>query len=176
MKTLLLLRHAKSAWDRPVPDHDRPLAPRGRRAAPAMGRHLAARGIVPDAVLCSTAQRTRQTWEGMASELGHPRVEWRREIYEASPSDLLDVVRGVGDGVERLMVVGHNPGLHRLALSLTGSGETGLRQRLREKFPTAALAVLELDSDAWAVVEPGTAALVHYVRPKDLPGADERGL
>ena len=176
MKTLYLLRHAKSAWNRPVPDHDRPLAPRGRRAAPAMAEYMAGDGLVPDAVLSSTAARTRQTWMAMESVLGRPPVEWRREIYEAAASDLLAVVRGADDGIDRLLLVGHNPGIQRLALSLAGSGEPRERRRLREKFPTAALAVLELEDGRWADVEPGSGTLAGYVRPKDLPQAREMKL
>ena len=159
MRELLLLRHAKSSWDDPgLADHDRPLSSRGVRAATTMGREIARRGWVPDAALVSTALRTRET-------LALAGREWPREvaatfdpsIYEAAPQAILAAIRRTPDRVARLLVVGHNPGLERLAAALAGpgSGEDALA-RLREKFPTAALARFEFPS-GWAELKPGAA-------------------
>src|ERR1700728_5290448 len=109
-KRLILLRHAKSAWPEDVPDHDRPLAPRGRRDAPAAGGWLRAAGYVPDRVLCSTARRARETWELAEEGLGaHPPVTFEDRVYGASAEDLLDLARQTPAGVATLMIVGHEP-------------------------------------------------------------------
>jgi phosphohistidine phosphatase len=177
VKTLYLLRHAKSSWKDPVGDLDRPLAPRGRRAAPAMATFMAGVGLVPDRVLCSPAARTRQTWDLMAPVLGPDRpVEYRDEIYHGGPTDLLALIRQADGASGSLMVVGHNPSMEALAARLADPrSSTGL-DRLREKYPTAALAVLECPVDAWADVDDRSAALTRFVRPKDLPDAENRGL
>jgi phosphohistidine phosphatase len=141
-----------------------------------MAHHMVAEGLVPDRVLCSTAVRTRQTWAGMRSILGRPPVEIRPDLYEATAADLLAIIRTVDHAVGRLLVLGHNPGLQRLGLTLAGTDPARHRQRLRDAFPTAALAVLDFDGDRWADMEPGTGRLVRLVRPKDLPDARARRL
>ena len=117
MKTIYLLRHAKSSWDdSSLPDHDRPLNGRGRSAAPRVGAHMRAEGYLPDLVLCSTATRTRLTLEGVLSELEvEPAIEFEEELYLAAPSEMLDLVRSVPDTVESVLLVGHNPGTGMLA-------------------------------------------------------------
>lgn len=176
MKTLYLLRHAKSSWDEPVDDHDRPLAPRGRRAAPAMAEHMAAADRIPQRVLCSTAARARQTWHLMAPILGSLPVDYRPGLYESDPGRILDLVRWKGGAEDVLMVVGHNPSLQMLAEQLAGQGPPRLMKRLASKYPTAALAVVEFPAEAWPEVAPRAGTLVDFLRPKDLPRAAERGL
>jgi phosphohistidine phosphatase len=176
MKTLLLLRHAKSSWTDPLDDHDRPLSGRGGRAARAMAEHMASQGLVPDRVLCSSAVRTSETWALMAPHLGEPPLETSRTLYLASPGELLAAVRAGAGDAERLLLVGHNPGIEELARALAGSGDEDALRRLRRKFPTGALAVLRLASDAWTDLAPATAELVEFVRPKDLPDAKRLGL
>jgi phosphohistidine phosphatase len=171
MKRLYLLRHAKSSWDDPtLADHDRPLAPRGRRAANVMAEHLGREGIAPELVLCSPSRRTRQTLKRLASGLGkNADVLIEPELYAASAAALLEVLHEVPDEVESLMLIGHNPAIQDLALSLAGTGSE--IPRLRSKFPTAALATLEL-SGTWRELAPGSAELVSFVKPKELsPGA-----
>lgn len=177
MRILYLLRHAKSSWDdSSLADHDRPLAPRGERAAPAMGRHMQSNGWIPELVLCSTAARTRATWAGAAPFLGdHLPVEYERELYGASAQELLGLLRSVPDDVGRVLVIGHNPGLEMLASGLAGEGPARGLARMRRKFPTAALAVLSCGANRWADLSPGSCRLDRFVRPRDLPEADARG-
>jgi phosphohistidine phosphatase len=170
MRTLILMRHAKSSWDQPeLDDLERPLEPRGREAAPLMARYLEKSKWQPDLVLCSPAARVRETWQLMAPVL-HRTVECKtlRAIYPGAPSRLLDAVRRAADAVETLMLIGHNPGLGRLAASLCGGGPKKPLERMRSKFPTAALAVIDFDVDRWEQVAPGAGRLRAFVRPKDL--------
>jgi phosphohistidine phosphatase len=165
--TLLLLRHAKSSWADPsLADIDRPLAPRGEKAARAIARYLLEKRLRPELVLCSTSRRTRQTFEAIAPSLGRDvAVEYEQELYGASADELLGRIRIVPPEVATLLVLGHNPGLEDLALLLAGRG-AGL-DRLREKFPTAALATLAV-GDGWADVKARDAELVDYVVPREL--------
>jgi phosphohistidine phosphatase len=169
MKRLWLLRHAKSSWDDPdLPDRLRPLAPRGVRAAKAMARHLGATAVAPDLVLCSPARRAMQTWEGVAA--GVPpdtAVEIDEAIYHADGDELLARLREVPSGIGSVLLVGHNPGLEDLAVDLVGSGDPGLRERLMAKFPTGALATLEVPGK-WRDLTGGTAGLVAFVVPREL--------
>jgi phosphohistidine phosphatase len=178
-RKLVLLRHAKSAWP-DLPDHERPLAGRGRRDAPVMGRWLRTAGHVPDRVLCSTARRTRETWQLAQPELGAgPPVSFEDRVYEASAAQLLDLARHTPPAVETLLIVGHAPGIPDLALMLAGAGapaggggESGAvppdaADRMRAKFPTAAVAVLAF-TGPWDQLGPGTARLTAFVIPRDL--------
>jgi phosphohistidine phosphatase len=167
MKCLYLLRHAKSSWKaRDVPDHDRSLAPRGRRAATAIAGHLRARGIEPELVLCSTARRARETFERIEPALGTPVVRFEPELYGASAGTLLDRLHGVGNAVGSVMLIGHNPGLQLLALDLA---RPALRVReLEAKYPTAGLATLAFPAASWRALARGTAELVGFVLPREL--------
>jgi phosphohistidine phosphatase len=167
MKRLFLLRHAKSSWDdAELVDHDRPLAPRGRRAVKLIAEHLGREGVTPALVLCSSARRTRETLQRVAPALGQGlSVEIERELYAASEQRLLERLRAVEDGVESLMLIGHNPGVEQLALSLAGSGQN--LAGLRRKYPTGALATLEF-SGHWGDLQPGRAELIDFVTPKQL--------
>ena len=168
-KRLILFRHAKSAWNENVEDHERSLAARGIAAAPVMGRWLAAQGLVPDLALVSTARRARQTWTLASAELGTPvDKQDSAAIYEASPEDIMRAIRSVPASVGTLIVVGHNPGLEELAKRLMsdGGGEAGAR--LREKFPTGAIAVLACRVEAWSSLAPGASVLESFVTPKML--------
>ena len=170
MRTLLVLRHAKSSWDQiDLDDFDRPLAARGQGAAPLMGQYLRKHGLLPDLVVCSPAARTQETWQLVQSELGADiPCKMLRTIYLAAPSQLLAVVRRTPDDVGTLMVIGHNPGLERLAASLSGSGRDKDLAKLRIKFPTAALAVITFDAAHWSQATAGAGRLEAFVRPKDL--------
>ena len=166
-RTLVLLRHAKSGYPAGVRDHDRPLAPRGEHEAVLAGRWLREEGPALDLALVSTAERTRQTWGLVSAELD-PSPERRLEprIYEAHARDLLDVVAGVEDAVQSVLLVGHNPGLEDLATDLAGSTHGDALTRLRGKFPTSAIAVLQW-AGSWGVVAPGYADLVDFAVPRD---------
>jgi phosphohistidine phosphatase len=170
MRTLMLLRHAKSSWDQPgLADADRPLDPRGQAAAPLMAHHIKARKWRPDLVLCSHAERVRETWQLMAPILGRS-IECRtlRTIYLGAPSRLMEAVRRASDEVETLMLIGHNPGLGRLAVNLCGTGPKKALARMQAKFPTATLAVIDFKIDRWGEIAPGSGRLEAFVRPKDL--------
>jgi phosphohistidine phosphatase len=178
-RELVLFRHAKSAWP-DVPDHERPLAGRGIRAAPVMGRWLRGAGLVPDLVLCSTARRARETWQfaqpGLAAT---PPVSFEDRIYGEGAPGLLALIREVPAATGTLLLIGHNPAIEDLALMLAapgpdpgtgGPGATnpGDLERMRAKFPTAAIAVLE-PAGTWHELAPGQARLAAFVTPRDLP-------
>lgn len=170
MKTLMLLRHAKSSWESAgLDDIDRPLSERGRRAAVRVGQELVRREWLPDQAILSPAERCCQTWE-LAAGAWHQEVPARpmAELYLASSARLLEVLRGVPAGVERLLLLGHNPGLEQLAARLSGPGsDVRARDRLVSKFPTAALTLLEFPDD-WSDLSWSAARLTHCLRPKDL--------
>lgn len=170
MKSLHLLRHAKSSWDDPVErDFDRPLNGRGHRAARRMGEWLKESGLAFDAVKASPALRIRQTLEGVEAGLGERlKAEFDKRIYMASAAALFDLVRETPDSVETLLVVGHNPGLEDLLLLATEGESSPLRREAEAKYPTATFATLSLPVSSWADVTEGGASLVRFVRPRDL--------
>jgi phosphohistidine phosphatase len=167
MKTLYLLRHAKSSWDDPsVPDRDRRLNERGRRAASVMAGQISERGIRPEVVLCSTARRAVETLEafsGMFAESADIHVE--RGLYLAGVGELTDRLNELSARVGSAMVIGHNPGMHEFGIALAREGAH--LERLRSKFPTGALAVLEFDQEEWDL-KPGTGRLRDFVLPRDF--------
>jgi phosphohistidine phosphatase len=169
---LILLRHAKSAWPDDVPDHDRPLASRGRRDAPAVGRWLRKSGYVPDRVLCSTARRARETWQLAAENMGaNPDTVFEDRVYEASITGLLDLAHQTAADVRTLLIVGHDPAMRGLTLELAVdqpfNTEADAIARVRAKFPTAAIAVLSF-SGGWVELSPGHARLAEFVVPGDF--------
>jgi phosphohistidine phosphatase len=169
VRTLYLLRHLKSSWDDPaLPDRDRPLAPRGRRAGRKLARHLRASGAAPELVLCSPSVRTRETLEAILPALGDPEVRFPPELYAAAEEELLDAVRGVEADIGSVLVIAHNPGLQDLTLWLAGSGDEDARRRVGEKLPTGALVTLSFRTDTWPEVEPGSGELTGFVGPREL--------
>lgn len=170
MRRIYLLRHAKSSWDDPaLDDFDRPLAERGRKAARRMARHLAAANLRPALVLCSAARRTRETFALIEPDLAGVPVSYEPSVYAAAKHDLLHRLRQLDDHLDSVMVVGHNPGLERLAHALSADrGEPGALARMAEKYPSGALAVLETDITQWRQLEDGTCRLAQFTRPKDL--------
>jgi phosphohistidine phosphatase len=146
-------------------DDERPLAPRGRRDAKRIAKHLRRLGCEPELVLCSSAARTRETLELIRPAVGHATVAVEDDLYAAASDDLLARIRRVPDAVASVMVIGHNPGLQQLALALATGGDE--LERLEAKFPTAALAALSIEK-AWSRLEPSDATLAAYVVPKQL--------
>ncbi len=177
MKTLLLLRHGKSSWDDPdLNDHERPLAPRGIRAATEMGQYLKSLNLGLDLILCSSARRAVETLELVRGVIGtEVAVERERGLYLCGRITLLERLRDLPAGVDTAMLVGHNPDLHELALLLTGTGETLALQKLREKFPTAACATLQFGVTRWPDIAPGGASLVQLQLPRSSKKAKETG-
>ncbi|MFC6064439.1 SixA phosphatase family protein [Streptomyces ochraceiscleroticus] len=165
-RRIVLLRHAKAEWSQES-DHERPLAERGRRDAPAAGRWLAGAGITPDLTLCSTALRTRETWKLAVHELPQrPRTVYEDRLYEASLGELIAVVNEVPDEVDDLLLVGHNPGMHALADALSGEADGELLTQMnRGGFPTASVAVVTFNG-SWKSVEHGVGRLVAYWTPR----------
>ena len=170
MKTLFLLRHAKSSWSDPgLADFDRPLNERGRRAAPLIARHLARRGPLPDLILCSAAQRTRETLALMLPDLVRD-ADLRIEsgLYGAGAATLLERLKRVETAVDCVLLIAHNPGIEDLAAGICGGGPEPMRRRMDEKFPTAALAAFALDAERWSSLREGAAILTEFVLPRDL--------
>ncbi|HET9532484.1 MAG TPA: histidine phosphatase family protein [Blastocatellia bacterium] len=161
MKTLLLLRHAKSSWDdASLRDFDRPLAPRGKKDAPRMGKALKERGPLPDYILSSPAARAQATTEAFIEAAGlEIEPQFEEGIYDASSAQLMKIVRSIPDTSSCALMVGHNPGFEETLARLTGK---------HERMPTAALACIELKVDGWEDVEDGAGSLVWLVAPKEL--------
>lgn len=168
MRHLWLLRHAKSSWDDPdLPDHDRPLSPRGREAAARIATHLEATHVRPRLVVCSSARRARETLGAVLPGLGDElTIRVDAAVYTFSADGLLETVRALPAEHLEVMLVGHNPAMEDLASMLARDGER--LPELRGKYPTGALAGLELDVTAWANAVPGCARLATFVTPRDL--------
>jgi phosphohistidine phosphatase len=177
-RTLMLMRHAKSAWP-DIPDHERPLADRGQQDAPAMGRWLRAAGRLPDLVVCSTARRARETWQLAQPWLGvMPAVTFDDGVYRASAAQLLDLIRRASPAAGTLLVIGHDPAIPELALSLVTAtppafagvirytAPPAMLYRMRAKFPTAAVAIFEF-TGPWDRLGPRSARLTCFVTPRD---------
>ena len=179
MRRLMLLRHAKTEHDAPSGhDQDRRLDERGRLDAAAIGTWIAQHPPLPDAVLVSTAVRARQTWEiardamKNAVRVHQPRVELLDELYGAEPTQLLRLIRlAEVTNPARLMLIGHNPGMHELALMLAGSGDAAAKKSLEDNLPTAGLAILDFAVDDWNGVAFRRGELVRFTSPKLLKQA-----
>lgn len=170
MRELIVLRHAKSSWDDiDKRDHDRQLASRGIEAAKRMGALILERGWVPDHIICSTAARTQQTLElARADWPTTPPIDTTTlaTLYLASPVRLFEIVREQPDEAQRLLVIGHNPGLHGFLTRLVGHGDKADLADLNVKFPTAALAAVALEIDTWQALEWTAGRLLGYEYPK----------
>jgi phosphohistidine phosphatase len=175
MRRLMLLRHAKSNWPTGMADPERPLAARGREAAPVMGRYLAEELLLPDLVLVSPARRTAETWELVAPMLPErPATHVEPRIYEAKAERLLHVVQEVEPQVKTLLMIGHNPGFEELAALLTGHGDRYASARMSRKYPTCGLAVLDFAIEDWRDVAARGGRLDRFVTPASLgEGPDE---
>lgn len=175
MRQLLLLRHAKSSWnDASIPDRDRPLNPRGRRSAEVIRHAMRDLGLAPDVVLVSTARRTMETLEALEPWDDTPLVEPMDSLYLADPMQLIAALHTVAETVRSVLVIGHNPGLHDLALTLAGPraiAGSGLNERaLAAGFPTGALAEFVVAGSWWELRE-GGGKLVRFLTPRMLEGA-----
>lgn len=170
MKRVVLLRHAKSSWGDPaVADYDRPLAPRGKKAAKRLGSYLRHLGLRPDLVICSGAVRARDTWARIAKRLEDPpEVQYDDALYMAGTEAMLSRLRRLDDEVETVMLVGHNPDLETLATILASAGKGDALARLRAKYPTGGLAVIRITRARWAQLAPGDGYLESFIAPRLL--------
>ena len=173
MRQLLLLRHAKSSWDDPkLSDHARPLNARGRKSAHAMRHAMHDLGLSPDIVLVSSARRTLQTLEALEPWDEQPLIEPMDQLYLADAAQLLGVLRDVSDTARSVMLIGHNPGLHDLAMRLVGPAamaEQGKNiSRLAEGYPTGALTEFSI-AGPWSKLDEGGGRLLRFLAPRDLP-------
>jgi phosphohistidine phosphatase len=167
MRILTLLRHAKSTWDDPVArDFDRPLNPRGRRAARAVGAAMKAQQLGFDLILASPARRVIETLDEVAAAFGPLPAQYDKRIYLASTETLFDIVHTAADAAARLLIVGHNPGLETLALRLTRRAP--LRAEVETKYPTGTLAEIDFPAMHWRDVAEGSGTLARFIRPRDL--------
>jgi len=168
---LFLLRHAKSDWPDNLGDHERPLTQRGRDVAPRMGMFMHKRGYVPAKILCSTAARTRETLDLLLGTLGDDiDVAYERALYLPAWQVLLANVQAAA--ATPLLLIGHNPGMEELASALAATPQNDAERmrlkKLRNKFPTAALAVLDFDVAQWSAIRAGTGTLIDFIRPRDI--------
>jgi phosphohistidine phosphatase len=174
VKTVYLFRHAKSDWDdAALKDHERSLSERGKKAAPQMAAYIKSKKYKPDIILCSTARRTVETFDALKEALGDGlNVRFEDAIYLAEPHKLRERLTWLDDDAKSAMIIGHNPGMAQLALQLTRSPEDAdeekAHKRMREKFSTAALAVIKIPIKAWADLKEGKGRLADFMRPKDL--------
>ena len=170
MKSLALLRHAKSSWDDPaLDDFDRPLNARGRDAATAVGRAIQRLGLGFDLVVASPARRARETLDlVMGSSAMAPPVTFDPHLYMAGPRTLLGIVHQLADSADSALLVGHNPGFHDFVLQMTTDDEQGLRHRIAAKFPTAALAVVSMAEDQWGDAGPGAGSITRLILAREL--------
>lgn len=174
MVRLFLLRHAKASQSSPDGgDKSRPLNRRGRGASTTMGRYMRDQGFRPQLVLCSTSQRTRETLQLLSDAAGWtedaPKRTFDDKLYLAPPGEIVDILQQLDASVSDVLVIGHNPGMHELAYVLADPRGADY-ERLLEKYPTAALAVLSNDSIGWQDIDAGRLSLTHYVVPRDLVG------
>jgi phosphohistidine phosphatase len=153
-------------------DAARPLSERGEAAARLMGGYLARHALIPDRVLCSPARRARDTWGGIAAQwAANVEVVFDQRLYEATPQMILSAIRAQNDAARTLLVIGHNPGLQEAAELLIAAGDVELREQLREKFPTAALAVIDFAIDKWKSIHERSGRLDRYTTPRSVAAA-----
>jgi phosphohistidine phosphatase len=168
MRRLLLFRHAKAERaEAGQSDLDRPLTHQGLEEAELIGAYIARHAFLPDTAIVSPSVRTRETFSrAAATMMPSPAPTFDPRAYDASPSALLNILKGLPEEARTVMLIGHNPGLHELALMLVGTGDIETRERLREKFPTAALAIIDFPLDSWARLHPSAGRLERCIEPK----------
>ena len=170
MLTISLLRHAKSDWIAPeLSDFERPLAPRGVKAAPIIDQFMHEHHIKPDLILCSTAKRAMETLNLLKHTfVASPEIVFEDKLYMATAREMLDIATSVSQSCNHVMLIAHNPGMHILALALAEMGQSKTHLELMQKYPTAALTVLDFDITDWADLAPGRGVIRHFVTPKSL--------
>lgn len=173
MRRLILLRHAKAERSEPgMSDNSRALIDRGRKDAAKIGGYMAGHGLIPDRVLISPAARAQETWKHAAGAFRPaPGALSAEGLYDATPHTILAVIKDTPANAHTLLIVGHNPGLHDLAVMLVASGDIDARERLREKLPTSGLVIIDFAFDDWGKLHPQSGRLERFVSPKSLEAA-----
>jgi phosphohistidine phosphatase len=173
MRRLLLFRHAKAERAFPgASDRERELIERGRKDAGRIGAYMASHAMAPERVLLSPAARTQQSWKCAAGAFKPaPAAMTVDKLYNATSHAILGVIKDVPASVHTLLVCGHNPGLHELALMLVASGDVEARERLREKLPTSGVVIVDFAQDDWSRLHPQSGRLERFVSPKSLEAA-----
>jgi phosphohistidine phosphatase len=173
MRRLLLFRHAKAERSEPgARDQTRVLTERGRKDAAVIGAYMTTHDLVPDQVAVSPAARTQQTWTHASKHFDPaPPATSNEALYDATAHSILDVIKATPAAAHTLLVIGHNPGLHELALMLVASGDIDTRERLGEKFPTSGLAIIDFPVDEWSKLHPHAGRLERFISPKWLSAA-----
>lgn len=174
MRRLLLLRHAKAERSAPgASDHDRALIERGRKDAAKIGTYMAAHALAPDRVVISTAARCQQTWKHAGGAFRPaPAATSTEKLYNAAEHAILAAIKDTPAAAHALLVIGHNPGLHELALMLIASGDVDARERLREKLPTCGLVIIDFAFDEWTRLHPHAGRLERFISPRSLDSQD----
>ena len=173
MRRLLLFRHAKAEKSEPgAEDQSRVLTERGRKDAAMIGAYVAGHALIPDRVVVSPSARTQETWKFTATAFRPaPAAQSVERLYDATAHAILTVIKDAPAAAHTLMVIGHNPGLHEVALMLIASGDIETRERLREKLPTAGLVIIDFPSDDWGRLHPQSGRLERFVSPRSLEAA-----
>jgi phosphohistidine phosphatase len=173
MRRLLLLRHGKAERSEPgMPDLTRALIERGRKDAAKIGAYMASHALIPDRVVISPAARTRETWKFAASAFRpEPGAIMSEQLYDATPHAIFAAIKDAPASVHTLLVVGHNPSLHEVALMLIATGDIEARERLGEKLPTCGLVIVDFAIDAWGKLHPQSGRLERFISPKTLEAA-----
>ena len=173
MRRLLLFRHAKTERAEPgMQDRARTLIERGRKDAAKIGAYMAGHALVPDRVVISPAARTQETWKIAAAAFRPaPAAATADQLYDATPHAIFAVIKEAPTTAHTLLVVGHNPGLHEVALMLIASGDIDARELLREKLPTSGLVIIDFAFDDWSKLHPQSGRLERFVSPKWLDTA-----
>lgn len=170
MRRLLLFRHAKAERSEPgMEDRSRKLIERGRKDAARIGSYMASHALIPDRVMISPSARTLETWKFAAAAFrSGPAGTSVEQLYDATPHSILGVIKEAPASAHTLLIVGHNPGLHELALMLVASGDIETREQLREKLPTSGLVIIDFAFDEWAKLHPQSGRLERFITPKSL--------
>ncbi len=173
MRRLLLFRHAKAERaEAGESDRERALNERGSKDASRIGAYMAGHALHPDRVVISPSLRTQETWKHAKTAFRpQPEAQTVDRLYDAMPKAIFDVIKDTPASARSLLVIGHNPGLHELALMLIASGDTEAREQLREKLPTCGLAIIDFPADDWSKLHPRAGRLERFVTPRSLEGA-----
>ena len=170
MKTIFLLRHAKSSWNKPeLDDFERPLAPRGIKSAEKIGKYLKKEKLLPDIIYCSKAVRAKETWE-LVNRIVKKKnnINYKNKLYMANFSDFLNIIKETKDNFKSLMLISHNPGIENFALEIIKNKESEKYKNIDYKYPTGALSIIKFNIKKWNEVTSSTGEIYEFIKPKEL--------